>query len=118
MNWTDKEIKNLRTHAYNVFKTEIPLSGEIEKIQLFIEQSEMSFKKATPKLMKTTTVSLHWVPNFWTYPMEIEIPESILDELRKECMNLLDFRCDELAKLSGYNMQKKETKEKTMTAKN
>ena len=35
MMWTEKEIKNLRNYAYQVFKTEIPLSGEIEKLQIF-----------------------------------------------------------------------------------
>ena len=102
MMWTDKEIKSLRTHAYNVFKTEIPLSGEIEKIQIFLEQSGMGFKKMNPKLIKTSNVTLQWVPNFWTFPMEIEIPESVMNEVRKQCVNLLNTRCDELATLCGY----------------
>lgn len=102
MMWTEKEIKNLRTYAYQVFKTEIPLSGEIEKLQIFIEQSGMGFKKVSPKLVKTVTATVQWCPNFWTFPMEIEIPESALEELRKQCVNLLNSRCDDLARLCGY----------------
>lgn len=56
--WTDKEIKNLRAYAYELFKTEIPMSGEIEKIQLFINQSKYGFKKANPKLVKTVTSTI------------------------------------------------------------
>ena len=102
MMWTDKEIKSLRNYAYQVFKTEIPLSGEIEKIQLFLDQSGMGFKKVSPKLIKTVTATVQWCPNFWTFPLEIEIPESVLGELRKQCVNLLNTRCDELATLCGY----------------
>ena len=102
MMWTEKEIKSLRNYAYQVFKTEIPLSGEIEKLQIFIEQSGMGFKKVSPKLIKTVTATVQWCPNFWTFPLEIEIPECVLGELRKQCVNLLNTRCDDLARLCGY----------------
>ena len=100
--WEEKEIKKLRKHAFDTFQTEIPLSGEIEKIQIFLNQSQMGIKKMSPKIIKTNNVKLQWTPNFWTFPMEVEIPESIIGTIRTECENLLDVRCDELAKLCGY----------------
>ncbi|HZJ98500.1 MAG TPA: hypothetical protein VFC79_00750 [Tissierellaceae bacterium] len=101
--WTEKEIKNLRKFAHNTFQTEIPLSVEIEKIQLFVSQSKMGgYKDMGLKLIKTNNIKLQWIPNFWTFPMEVEIPESIMGTIRTECENLLDVRCDELAKLCGY----------------
>jgi hypothetical protein len=101
--WEEKEIKKLRKHAFDTFQTEIPLSGEIEKIQIFLNQSQMGFKKMSPKIIKTNNVTLQWVPNFWTFPMEVDIPDCILDGLREECKRLLDTRCDELARLSEYS---------------
>jgi uncharacterized protein with von Willebrand factor type A (vWA) domain len=100
--WTEKEIKNLRKFAYNTFQTEIPLSAEIEKIQLFVDQSKMGYKNVNPRLIKTNNVKLLWTPKFWTFQMEVEIPESIMGAIRTECENLLSIRCDELAKLCGY----------------
>ena len=96
---TENEIKDLRKHAYDVFKTEIPLSGEIEKIQLFLDQSKMGFKKVNPKLIKTVSATVQWCPNFWNYPLEIDIPDSVMDAIRDQCGNLLAQRCDELAGL-------------------
>ena len=101
--WEEKEIKKLRKHAFDTFQTEIPLSGEIEKIQIFLNQSQMGFKKMSPKIIKTNNVKLQWTPNFWTFPMEVDIPASILENLRTECKRLLDTRCDELARLSEYS---------------
>ena len=106
--WTEKEIKNLRKFAYNTFQTEIPLSVEIEKIQLFVNQSKMGYKNVSPKLIKTNNVKLQWTPNFWTFPIEVEIPESIMGAIRTECENLLGVRCDELAKLCGYEQAERE----------
>ena len=103
--WTEKEIKSLRKHAYDVFKTEIPLSGEIEKIQIFLDQSKMEFKKVSPKLVKTVTATMQWVPNFWNFPMEIEIPDSVMGTIREQCGVLLGQKCDELAGLCGYEKE-------------
>ena len=103
--WTEKEIKSLRKHAYDVFKTEIPLSGEIEKIQIFLDQSKMEFKKVSPKLVKTVTATVQWVPNFWNFPMEIEIPDSVMGTIREQCGVLLGQKCDELAGLCGYEKE-------------
>jgi len=103
--WTEKEIKSLRKYAYDVFKTEIPLSGEIEKIQIFLDQSKMGFKKVNPKIVKTVTATVQWVPNFWNFPMEIEIPDSVMGVIREQCGVLLNKRCDELAGLSGYEKE-------------
>lgn len=100
--WEEKEIKKLRKYAFDTFQTEIPLSAEIEKIQLFVDQSKMGYKNVSPRLIKTNNVKLLWTPNFWTFPMEVEIPESIMGAIRTECENLLSVRCDELAKLCGY----------------
>ena len=104
--WTEKEIKSLRKYAYDVFKTEIPLSGEIEKIQIFLDQSKMGFKKMSPKIVKTVTATVQWVPNFWNFPMEIEIPDSVMGIIRDQCGVLLNQRCDELAGLCGYEQEK------------
>lgn len=103
--WTEKEIKSLRKHAYDVFKTEIPLSGEIEKIQIFLDQSKMEFKKVSPKIVKTVTATVQWVPNFWNFPMEIEIPDSVMGTIREQCGVLLGQKCDELAGLCGYEKE-------------
>ena len=100
--WTEKEIKRLRLHAHKTLKTEIPLSGEIEKIQVFLDQSEMEFRKENPKLVKTTNVGIRWFPNFWEGQMEIEIPANVLEIVRLQCRELLSKKCDELASLCGY----------------
>lgn len=103
MKWSEKDIKELRKHAYNVFKTEIPLSGEIEKIQIFLDHSDMGFTKASPRLIKTVNTTVQWFPNFWHYPMEVDIPESVLTVIREQCGILLNQKCDELAGLCGYS---------------
>ena len=100
--WTEKEIKSLRKFAYDTFQTEIPLSAEIEKLQLFVDRSKMGYKNVSLKLIKTNNIKLQWTPNLWTFPMEVEIPESVMGALNTECENLLDVRCNELAKLCGY----------------
>ena len=102
MKWTEKDIKNLRKHAHKVFKTEIPLSGEIEKIKMFLDQSEFEFRKDNPKLVKTTNVGIRWFPNFWEAQMEIDIPTDVLEIVRSQCVDLLSKKCDELASLCGY----------------
>lgn len=109
--WTENEIKDLRKHAYDVFKTEIPLSGEIEKIQIFLDQSKMGFKKVNPKLIKTVSATVQWCPNFWNYPLEIDIPDSVMDAIRDQCGNLLAQRCDELAGLCNYKHAKEQEAE-------
>lgn len=109
--WTEKEIKDLREYAYDVFKTEIPLSGEIEKIQIFLDQSKMGFGKLKPKIIKTVTETVKWIPNFWNYPMEIELPDSVMGVIRDQCGNLLYQRCDELAGLCGYEHAKEQEAE-------
>ena len=103
--WEEKEIKKLRKHAFDTFQTEIPLWGEIEKIQICLNQSQVGFKKISPKIIKTNNVKLRWTPSFWTFPMEVDIPASILENLRTECKRLLDAKCDELARLSEYNQE-------------
>lgn len=96
--WTKKDIKELRLCAYKVFGTELPLSTEIEKISLFLEQKDFGFANA-PKLMKNINYSLKWFPNYWGHSMEIEIPESIMETIYKQCEVLLYERCNSLAEL-------------------
>ena len=104
--WTEKEIKDLRNQAYDLFKTEIPLSGEIEKIQVFINQSQYGFRKASPKLIKTIKSAIEWIPNYWTFPMEIDIPDSVMDIIRQQCTEMMYSKCDELATLCNYQPDK------------
>lgn len=103
-NWTKKEIKELRKHAYRVFGTEIPLSSEIEKIELFLEQKDFGFFDL-PKITKTVQYSLRWFPNYWTHPMEIEIPNDVMEAIHKQCEVLLYERCNSLAELCGYKKE-------------
>jgi len=99
--WTKKDIKELRLYAYKVFGTELPLSAEIEKISLFLDQKDFGFVDI-PKLKKTVTYSLRWFPNYWTHPMEIDIPEPVMEAIYKQCEGLLYERCNSLAELCGY----------------
>jgi hypothetical protein len=102
--WTENEIKKLRKHAFDVFKTEIPLSAEIEKIQIFLDQSGFEFKRESPTLVKTVGYQLRWLPNFWHFPLEIDLPNDVLLIIRESCKTLLDNRCYELAGLCGYRL--------------
>lgn len=114
--WTEEEIKKLRKYAAEIFKTEIPLSAEIEKIQIFINQSKPGYKKMSSKLVKTNSVRLMWLPDFWVFPVEVEIPENIMGIILEQSKTLLDQRCDELAALCGYKMGDNTNQNKTKEA--
>lgn len=103
MIWTEEEIKHLKKYAAETFKTEIPLSAEIEKIQLFIQQNT-GYRKIGSKLVRTNSVGLRWLPDFWTYPVEVDIPDNIMGIILEQSKTLLDQRCDELSNLCGYKM--------------
>lgn len=100
--WTGKEISELRKKAYETFGTEIPLSAEILKLVVFLEQCRFNFKRELPKLTRTVRYSLKWLPNFWMYPIEAEIPIDAIPIIESAVHELLNARCDELADMCGY----------------
>lgn len=103
--WTLEKIKELRSHAYKTFGIEIPLSTEIEKIQLFLEQSSSEIKHNLPRIIKTVSFSVRWLPNFWNHPMEVDFPEVGITAFRNAMIDVLNDYCDKLAGLSGYNKE-------------
>jgi len=103
MNWSDKEIKDLRKFAHKTFGVEIPLSVEIEKIALFMSQhAQQSIEDNSIRINKVYKYVLSWIPCHWNRLMEMDIPTSIMDLVYEKIPVLLQERCDELAKLCGY----------------
>ena len=103
--WTLEKIKELRSYAQKYFGTELPISEEILKLSLFLEQSNYEFKRDLPKIERVVKYTLRWLPNFWTSPMDIEIPKEVMDSLRSSVSDLLEQRCDTLAQMCGYQKE-------------
>jgi hypothetical protein len=107
----DSEILDLFNYSRQKFGTELPLAREVLRLSSFCWELWVFFngrydtlKVELEKEKPQKKALLKWFHYYGTGARTetLEIPESVIDEVRKKGQEILKEKCEELAEMCGW----------------
>ena len=113
--WSEEEIFNLIQYANNVFEIEIPLVKEIRKTVEYLQACRLIGRTDKDRMFLVADIKtevkykIRFMPSrFSSNTEELPIPEDVLMCAYDGVRDILDRKCDYLAKRSGYKQAMKD----------
>ncbi len=113
--WSEEEIFKLIEFANHVFEVEIPLATEIRKTVEYLQACRLIGRNDKDRMFLVAEVKtevkykIRFMPSrFSEYTELLPIPEDVLMCAYDGVREILDNKCDYLAKRSGYKQAMKD----------
>lgn len=112
--WSEEEIPELISHAYDVLEIEIPLATDIRKTVEFLQACRLIGRDDKDRMCLIADIrtevkyKIRFMPSRFSKSTEfLPIPEDVLMCAYNGVRQILDNKCDYLAKISCYKHSNK-----------